>query len=171
MSLYQYFCTIADFILVVLTNCKPKVSMGVESQSALLTPGSLACLESIELALTKSSIDYNLPALGGGIGPGFKVAYGYDLVGDYDANGNPAPDDDPMDCLGHGTHVAGIIGASNDPYILGVAPNATLHMYKVFACEDNAPTDILIQAFIMAHNNGVDVITSSIGSNNGWPEE
>ncbi|PVH73022.1 subtilisin-like protease [Cadophora sp. DSE1049] len=125
----------------------------------------------ITIGIIDTGIDYNLPALGGGIGPGFKIAYGYDLVGDYDANGNPAPDDDPMDCLGHGTHVAGIIGASNDPYILGVAPNATLHMYKVFACEDNAPTDILIQAFIMAHNNGVDVITSSIGSNNGWPED
>ena len=27
-------------------------------------------------------IDYMHPALGGGFGPGFKVAFGYDLVGD-----------------------------------------------------------------------------------------
>ncbi|KAL2075141.1 hypothetical protein VTL71DRAFT_83 [Oculimacula yallundae] len=125
----------------------------------------------ITIGIIDTGVDYNLPALGGGIGPGFKISYGYDFVDHYDSQGNPVPDNDPMDCLGHGTHVAGIIGASNDPYILGVAPNATLHAYKVFACVDSAPTDILIQAFIMAHNNGVDVITSSIGSSNGWPED
>jgi len=27
-------------------------------------------------------IDYTLPALGGGFGQGFKVSFGYDLVGD-----------------------------------------------------------------------------------------
>jgi len=27
-------------------------------------------------------IDYTLAALGGGFGPGFKVSFGYDLVGD-----------------------------------------------------------------------------------------
>ncbi|RDW76149.1 putative subtilisin-like protease [Coleophoma crateriformis] len=125
----------------------------------------------ITIGIIDTGVDYTLPALGGGYGPGYKIAYGYDLVGNYDDLGNPVPDDDPMDCLGHGTHVAGIIGASNDPYVLGVAPNATLHMYKVFGCADYAPTDILIQAFIMAHNNGVDLITSSIGGANGWPEE
>lgn len=32
-----------------------------------------------------------------------------------------------MDCLGHGTHVSGIVGASYDPLgFSGVVPNATL---------------------------------------------
>ncbi|MCS6826915.1 MAG: S8 family serine peptidase, partial [Caldilinea sp.] len=48
--------------------------------------------------------------------PGAKVVGGYDFAGDaYNAdprassyNPIPAPDPDPMDCYGHGTHVAGI---------------------------------------------------------------
>ncbi|XMA20420.1 hypothetical protein WAI453_013211 [Rhynchosporium graminicola] len=123
------------------------------------------------IAMVDSGVDYTLAALGGGFGPGFKVARGHDFVGDYDANGNPAPDSDPMDCAGHGTHVAGIIGASNDPYVLGVAPNATLYSYKVFGCEaSGGADDILISAFIMAHKDGADVITCSIGGDSPWPE-
>lgn len=81
------------------------------------------------------------------------------------------PDNDPIDCNGHGTHVAGIIAAANDPYIIGVAPNATLGIYKVFGCTGGAANDVLISAFMMAHNHGVDLITSSIGGDSGWPEE
>lgn len=66
--------------------------------------------------------------LGGGFGSGFKVAGGYDLVGqgegkhhsaryasadgmtlEYDGSNEKIPDEDPFDALGHGTHVAGII--------------------------------------------------------------
>lgn len=52
--------------------------------------------------------DYKHPALGGGFGRGFKVAGGYDFVGDnYDGSNTPEPDNDPLDnCAGHGTHVA-----------------------------------------------------------------
>lgn len=118
-------------------------------------------------------IDYTLPALGGCFGPGCKVAFGYDLVGnDYTGSNTPVPKPDPLDCAGHGTHVAGIIAASNDPYVLGVAPNVTLGIYKVFGCPAaSAANDVLIAAFIQAHNHGVDLITSSIGGANGWPEE
>lgn len=126
----------------------------------------------IVIAEIDTGIDYTLPALGGCFGPGCKVAFGYDLVGDaYTGFETPVPDDDPIDCGGHGTHVAGIIAASNDPYVLGVAPNATLGIYKVFGCTGQVSTDVLIQAFTMAYNSGADVITSSIGGPSGWPEE
>jgi subtilisin family serine protease len=77
-----------------------------------------------------------------------------------------------MDCLGHGTHVAGIVGAnpSSDLGFSGVVPNATLGMWKVFGCYDNVGDDVLIAAFNMAYETGADVITSSIGGNNGWSE-
>ena len=49
----------------------------------------------------------------GYFGPGApKVVGGYDFAGDdYDASNNsvPHPDPDPMDCQGHGTHVAGTV--------------------------------------------------------------
>lgn len=68
--------------------------------------------------------------------------------------------------------MAGIIAAVNDPYVLGVAPNVTLGIYKVFGCSDSpVASDVLINAFTMAHNYGVDLITASIGFANGWAEE
>lgn len=120
-----------------------------------------------------SRIDYTHPALGAGFGPGYKVAFGTDLVGDnYYGVNTPIPDNDPRDCYGHGTHVAGIIGSENDPYLLGVAPGATLGIYKVFGCyESKVASDVLISAFTMAHNDGADIITASLGFSNGWPEE
>ncbi|KAG8937483.1 hypothetical protein FRC00_005015 [Tulasnella sp. 408] len=59
----------------------------------------------IRVAVIDTGVDYLHPALGGGFGPGFKVSHGTDLVGDeYDGSNDPVPDDDPMDCGGHGTH-------------------------------------------------------------------
>lgn len=44
-----------------------------------------------------TGIDYTHPALGGGFGAGFKVAGGYDFVGDnYDGSNTPVPDPDPL---------------------------------------------------------------------------
>ncbi|KAG8963824.1 hypothetical protein FRC00_004916, partial [Tulasnella sp. 408] len=59
----------------------------------------------IRVAIIDSGVDYLHPALGEGFGPGFKVSHGTDFVGDeYDGSNDPVPDDDPMDCNGHGTH-------------------------------------------------------------------
>ena len=65
----------------------------------------------VKIAVIDSGVDYTHPSLGGGFGPGHKISFGTDLVGD-DYNGwtDPAPDDDPMVyCAtgGHGTHVSG----------------------------------------------------------------
>ena len=96
---------------------------------------------------------YSHPALGGGFGEGYKVAFGRDLVGDsYTGFNTPVPDDDPMDCGGHGTHVSGIIGGV-DPLLTGVAPNATLGMYKVFGCYGSVAEDVLITALNNAYES------------------
>jgi subtilisin family serine protease len=121
------------------------------------------------VATVDSGVNYSMPALGGGFGPGFKVESGYDLVGDnYVAGGTTPPDNDPMDCLGYGTHVAGIIG-SNDKDLLGVALEATFRSYKVFGCRDGASSDV-IDAFLRAYKDGADVINASLGSTQGFPE-
>lgn len=78
------------------------------------------------MGVIDTGVDYTHHALGGCFGPGCRVAYGYDFVGDaYTGDSEPQPDDDPRDtCNGHGTHVAGIIGA-NDKHmnLTGVAPD------------------------------------------------
>ncbi|KAF3924510.1 Cucumisin [Orbilia brochopaga] len=129
----------------------------------------------IRIAVVDTGIDYNHPSLGGKFGPGNKVAFGTDLVGDaYTGENTPVPDDDPLDCAGHGTHVAGIIAAIDDKFT-GVAPDVTLGAYRVFGCPNgvagSASNDVLISAFLKAQADGVDLITASIGGPSGWTED
>ncbi|KAJ0108571.1 hypothetical protein J7T55_015005 [Diaporthe amygdali] len=105
--------------------------------------------QGVKVGVVDSGTWYKHPALGGGFGPGSKVAGGYDLVG----NG----------C----THVAGIIAGKND-FWTGVAPEAELYSYKVFAQIDGTDEATLIEAFLRAYTDGVDIITASIGSPGGW---
>ncbi|KAJ4294956.1 hypothetical protein N0V88_005196 [Collariella sp. IMI 366227] len=128
----------------------------------------------IKVAVIDTGTDYLHPALGGCFGSGCLVSYGSDLVGD-DFNGanTPKPDDDPMDCQGHGTHVAGIVAAqATNPYgILGAASDVTLGSYRVFGCTGDVGNDILIAAYNMAYEDGSDLITASIGGPSGWAED
>ncbi|KAK2033515.1 subtilase [Colletotrichum zoysiae] len=129
----------------------------------------------IKVAIVDTGIDYGHPALGNGcFGAGCLVSYGYDLVGDnYTGLNTPVPDPDPIDtCVGHGTHVAGIIAAQENPYgFLGSAPGVTLGAYRVFGCNGTAGTDVLITAFNRAFDEGSQIITASIGGPSGWTDD
>ncbi|EJD44570.1 subtilisin-like protein [Auricularia subglabra TFB-10046 SS5] len=126
----------------------------------------------IKIGIIDTGIDYLHPNLGGAFGPGNKVAGGYDFVGDaFDGNSPPVPDNDPRDtCIGHGTHVAGIIGANpgNAYNISGVAYEATLLAYRVFSCFGLTTDEILTDAMLRAYSDGADIITMSLGGTDGW---
>ncbi|PVF93855.1 subtilisin-like protein [Serendipita vermifera] len=127
--------------------------------------------EGVKIGIIDSGFDYKHPSLGGCFGPGCKFASGHDFVGDDYTGGNQAiPDNDPMDCGGHGTHVAGIIGADpgNMYNISGVAYKAELAGYRVFGCSGGVGNDVLIAAFERAYNENCDVITASLGGTAGW---
>jgi subtilisin family serine protease len=109
--------------------------------------------------------------LGNGcFGEGCLVSFGTDLVGDaYTGSNKPNPDNDPMDCGGHGTHVAGIIAAQENSFgFTGAAPDVNLGAYRVFGCAGFTGEDILIAAFNQAYQDGADIISSSIGGPSGW---
>ena len=129
------------------------------------------------------------PALFGPNAP--KVKGGIDLVGD-DYNANVAglvcrcpPDPNPLDCNGHGSHVAGSAAGfgvlanggeytgsydqltHNNSFLIGpgVAPKADLYAVRVFGCEGS--TDVVTEAIEWAIDNDMDVINMSLGSNFG----
>jgi minor extracellular serine protease Vpr len=130
----------------------------------------------VKVAVMDTGIDYNHPDLGGCFGPGCRVAYGTDLVGDAynadDPNSVPVPDNDPDDCAGHGTHVSGIIGAraASPTGVTGVAPGVTFGAYRVFGCEGSTSDDVMIAAMELALADGMQVLNMSIGSPYDWPE-
>ncbi|CAE6445476.1 unnamed protein product [Rhizoctonia solani] len=132
--------------------------------------------QGIKIGIIDTGIDYTHPSLGGAIGPGNKIIGGYDFVGDaYTGlqDSIPMPDPDPLDqCNGHGTHVAGIIGANpNNPWnISGVAYQSEINAYRVLGCDGSTPDDIVIAALLRAHADGNDVINLSLGEPNGWAE-
>lgn len=130
----------------------------------------------VKVAIIDTGIDYDHPDLGGCFGPGCKVAYGFDFVGDAYNSGDPAnnvpvPDDDPDDCNGHGTHVAGIVGASaaGADGVTGVAPDVTLGAYKVFGCGGSSAADVIVAALERAYADGMQIVNQSLGAAFQWP--
>ncbi|MEM4638097.1 MAG: S8 family serine peptidase [Candidatus Woesearchaeota archaeon] len=108
--------------------------------------------KNITVAVIDSGIYYNHTDLGGGFGPGYRVKDGYDFVN---------MDDDPLDDYGHGTHVAGIIGANGT--IKGVAPDVEFIAIK--SCDNTGVCDIsnIISGIEWAVDNGADIISMSLG--------
>lgn len=110
------------------------------------------------VAVIDTGIDYTLADLGGGFGPGHRVAGGYDFVND---------DADPMDDHMHGTHVAGIVGAGGDN-LTGMAPDVTLTAWKAMDENGGGTTEDLLLALEAATDplgdHPADVVNMSLGT-------
>jgi subtilisin family serine protease len=161
--------------------------------------GGTGLLADYQQAAADSSGWTTNPGSGPGRFPTSKVAGGWDFAGDaYTGAGTPAPDPNPMDCQGHGSHVAGTAagfgvtaagatytGAYNrtDPYSTpprigpGVAPEATLYALRVFGCSGG--TTLTAQALDWAidpdgdgdFSDRLDVVNLSLGSDYGHPND
>jgi subtilisin family serine protease len=164
----------------------------------------------MRIGIIDSGVDYLHTGFGGsglpadyaanngtnGVGfPNAKVIGGRDFVGDsYNADDPalsvPMPDNDPMDCNGHGSHVAGTaagFGVNPDGSTFagpwdevtdfeglriapGVAPEAQIYALRVFGC--SGTTAVLVQAIEWAtdpdgdgdFSDRLDVINMSLGS-------
>lgn len=181
--------------------------------------------DGVKIAIVDTGIDYTHAGFGGpgtvgayetarageagppdpGLFPNAKVIGGYDFVGDtYNGDrSDPAyqpiahPDDNPLDCEGHGSHVAGSaaglgVAANGSTYSgaydestdfgamkigPGMAPGAKLLAYKVFGC--GGTTSWIAAAIDKAADpdgdgdpsDGADVINLSVGSSFGSAED
>ncbi|RVT54458.1 peptidase S8 [Rubrivivax albus] len=135
----------------------------------------------VKVGIIDTGIDIDHPAFGGSGTPGTtpfpsaRVVAGYDLVGDnYNAGGTPeqqipVPDENPDDCGGHGTHVAGIVGADGGG-LKGVAPGVTFGAYRVFGCAGSSSSDVIVEALERAYADGMQVINQSLGAARQWPQ-
>ncbi len=169
------------------------IDTGVDyTQADFGGPGSVAAYQA---ALASDALAPD-PSLVGPKAP--KIKGGIDLAGDGyapDANnpnapGNtPHPDANPLDCNGHGSHTAGTLagfGITPDgktytgPYNAaaytagflvgpGVAPKADLYAVKVFGCTGD--TNLVVDAIDWAIDNGMNVISMSLGSDFGTAQD
>lgn len=154
--------------------------------TTIAAAGTASTGSGIKVGVIDTGLDYNNPDLGGaGVNDqtadfktsGGRVQYGYDFVGDdYNADDDysiPVEDGYPDDCNGHGTHVAGIVGADGSgdgDSATGVAPAVTFGAYRVFGCQGSTDTEIILQALTRAKTDGMNVVNLSIGSTfDSWP--
>jgi subtilisin family serine protease len=97
------------------------------------------------------------------VDPEFTSTYkgGYDFV-----NNDP----DPMDDNGHGTHVAGILAAEHNGYlVVGVAPAVDLYALKVLGASGSGDYSGLIAALGWAVDHHIDVVNISLGGHDASP--
>jgi subtilisin family serine protease len=161
--------------------------------------------EGVKVAVLDSGVDYTHRNLGGpgtlaaydaaygaspadpanktrdGLFPTSKVIDGFDFVGEVWPNGPRAPDPDPIDFEGHGTHVADIVaGLSADGLHKGVAPGAKILAVKTCSSVSTACSGIalLLGMDFSVDPNGdgaiddaVDVVNLSLGSDYGQRED
>lgn len=73
------------------------------------------------------------------------------------------PTSPPMDDNGHGTHVSGIIGASEKHFgIVGIAPAVSLYAIKVMDASGRGSLDDLLQGIAWGIRNKMDILNISI---------
>ena len=175
------------FTLGPETSADPDLATAIQMTGADLAQAAGHTGAGVKVAVMDTGIDVDHPDLGGDGNaaaphsfPNSRIVTGWDFVGDaYNADPesptyDPAPNPDavPDDCNGHGTHVAGIIGAdkaSGADGALGVAPKVSFGAYRVFGCAGSVTDDVMIAAMERIQADRMDVLNMSIGDAfNNW---
>lgn len=121
--------------------------------------GHITDCSSVVVAVVDSGVNYNQEDLAGNMWA--SAAYpnhGANFTGEGAA-------DDPMDLNGHGTHVAGIIGAvgNNNVGTSGVCWKATIMAVRVMDSSGSGTSAMVSQGLDFAVSNGAKVVNMSLG--------
>lgn len=74
-----------------------------------------------------------------------------------------------MDCQGHGTSVAGLVGGKSSNY-MSAAPNATLMAYRVLDCNHTGTVGSVMNGWLKAADEGAHITVSATGDESGWSQ-
>jgi subtilisin family serine protease len=187
--------SIHDLVVKNIADGKTSVNfIGADKAHALGIRG-----QGMKIGVIDTGIDYTHSMLGGpgteeayksvdaskpsSLFPNSKVVGGLDLVGDnYDSASQvfdrrvPHPDENPLDQMGHGSHVAGTIAGIGDgtETYSGVAPDASLYAIKVFGGGSTSDEVVIAALEYSADPNKdldladqLDVVNLSLGSQYG----
>ncbi|KAJ1977665.1 hypothetical protein H4R35_002213 [Dimargaris xerosporica] len=125
----------------------------------------------VKVAILDSGLDHTHPAFGSCFqSDDCRIQYAHDFIGDVsdgESTNMIGPGNPLSTCNPHGTHVAGIL-AGNDGVFKGVAPDATLGIYRTIDCSGKTTTSAILQALEQAYKDGMDVISISAGTPSGW---
>lgn len=117
----------------------------------------IADCSSVVVAVIDTGVNYNHEDLAANMwnGGSANPKHGHDFADN---------DDDPMDLIGHGTHVAGIIGAVGNNFTgtTGVCQQARIMAVRVLDSEGIATTATVVQGIGFAVTNGARVINMSL---------
>ena len=117
----------------------------------------------IKIAIIDSGVDYTHPDFGSCTAEEFLSENCEKVVGGYDFGEG---DLDPMDNLGHGTHVAAT--AAGNGVLKGVAPGAQILAYKVSDSSGRLSMNYVLSALERAVEDDADIISMSLGIDCSW---
>jgi subtilisin family serine protease len=156
------FCESLEARCLLSAAWGPVAQLIGQDRSTAAFPDAVGSGESI--AIIDTGIDYNLPELGAGFGPGHKVIAGYDFV-----NNDP----DPMDPDGHGTATAALAAGGSWFYnglrYEGIAPAANLIALRVDDGIHDPPAKRIGQAlqWVLDHRDQYNIVAINISEGDG----
>ncbi len=132
-----------------------ELQWGLEAVKAKQAWQAGATGKGVQVAVLDTGIDPDNPDLAGNV--------------DFEHSRSLIPEEDLIDLNGHGSHVAGIIGAARNGFgVVGVAPEATIVAVKVLDQYAYGDDFTILQGVRYAADLGADVINMSIETRLPW---